>query len=155
MFKHALSKSLILATALFASLIAAETFAQDTPSSTAASQSMNCRVGVADAWGACPHVLHMKRGSFGLAVDGTVNPERYNQTYALDVGAGQTIIVIFASAHELSGSIRCPDGGDGPWSGTGNSFITKSAGTCFITVGANTRAGEPWTGRFTLAVVVK
>ncbi len=107
-----------------------------------------------DGSGECATPLRMERGAYGVAVTGHITPKHYRDIYALDVKAGQTLVVSFASAHPMTGEIACADTGDGPWYGTGNSFTAPKTGTCFINVGANTRAGDPWSGNYTLAVVV-
>ena len=134
-------------------LIAEVVFLTLVPSAVIASSG--CAVGQQDAWGVCPTELKMARGSYGLIVDGAITPSHYAVTYALTVKADQTLTMSFAGAHEMTGEIRCGRDVDGPYSGTGNSFTVKQAHTCFISVGANTHANEPWTGGFTLALIIK
>jgi hypothetical protein len=104
---------------------------------------------------ACPYVLHVAPGSYGAFVNGRITKTNYIANYALAVHAGQTITVSFAGAHDMRGSITCGHDGDGPWYGEGNSFTTKTDGTCLIRVAANTHSGDPWDGGFTLAVIVR
>ena len=62
--------------------------------------------------------------------------------------------ITFAGAGTMRGSVQCQGGvADGPYYGTGNSITIKVSGECDISAGANTMA-EPWTGNFTLAVLV-
>jgi len=101
-----------------------------------------------------PIPIKFAPGSYGAVVDGKVVPGQALTTYSLKVGAGQLIIVTFTGAGAMRGSIQCPGGvGDGPWYGTGNTITATTAGTCDITVGANTMAAD-WTGGFTMAVLV-
>lgn len=104
---------------------------------------------------ACPYVLHVAPGTYGALTNGAITKTNYVVNYALTVRAGQTISVSFAGTHDMRGSITCGHDGDGPWYGTGNSFTTKTSGTCIIRVAANTHSGDPWDGGFTLAVIVR
>ncbi len=120
---------------------------------SASAQQGNCPATLRDARGQCPTPLKMERGAYGVAVTGHLTQQNYRATYALDVDAGQTVIVSFVGAHDMTGEISCGDTGDGPWGGTGNSYTVKQSETCYISVGANTRSGDPWNGNFTLAVL--
>ena len=136
---HRIARSLGLFPVLFAGCAAA----QDA-----------CPADQRDSSGACPIPLHMDRGAYGLAVTGHLTPQHYRAIYSLKVGARQTLVITFAGAEAMTGEISCGNTGDGPWYGGGNSFTTTKAGICFINVGANTRAGDPWSGNYTLAVVI-
>jgi hypothetical protein len=115
----------------------------------------SCPADQRDDRGGCPIPLHMDKGAYGLAVTGHLTPDHYRNIYSLQVGARQSLVIAFAGAHDMTGEISCGvDGGDGPWYGGGNVFTTAHAGTCTINVGANTRAGDPWSGNYTLTVVI-
>ena len=117
--------------------------------------AQSCPADQRDNRGACPTPLHMDKGAYGLAVTGHLTPDHYRNIYSLAVGARQSLVIAFAGAHDMTGEISCgADGGDGPWYGGGNVFTTAHAGTCFINVGANTRSGDPWSGNYTLTVVI-
>jgi hypothetical protein len=93
-------------------------------------------------------------GSYGAVVQGHVTMSEPQQTFKLDVMAGQIMVITFAGAGTMRGSVQCAGGiGDGPYYGTGNSITITTTGECVISAGANTMA-EPWTGNFTLAVLV-
>jgi hypothetical protein len=109
----------------------------------------------ADGSESCPYVLHVAPGTYGALANSAITKTNYVVNYALAVHAGQTITVSFAGTHDMRGSITCGNDGDGPWYGTGNSFTTKTSGTCIIRVAANTHSGDPWDGGFTLAVIVR
>jgi hypothetical protein len=118
-------------------------------------QAQSCPADQRDNRGGCPIPLHMEKGAYGLAVTGHLTPQHYRNVYLLQVGARQSLVIAFAGAHAMTGEISCgADGGDGPWYGGGNVFTTAHAGTCFINVGANTRADDPWSGNYTLTVVI-
>ena len=93
-------------------------------------------------------------GSYGMTVNGQVAPADPIQGYLLNVSAGQTIIVTFTGAGAMRGSISGQGTGGGPYYGSGDSFAVPTNGMYTIYVGANTMAGEPWEGGFTLAVLV-
>lgn len=120
----------------------------------AAAAQNACPADQRDSAGHCPIPLHLDRGAYGLAVTGHLTPQHYRDIYSLKVGARQTLVVTFAGAEAMTGEIACGSTGDGPWYGSGNSFTTTEAGICFINVGANTRAGDPWSGNYTLAIVI-
>jgi len=120
-----------------------------------AAMAQSCPEDQRDNRGDCPTPLHLDKGAYGLAVTGHLTPDHYRNIYSLKVGARQSLVIAFAGAHDMTGEISCgADGGDGPWYGGGNVFTTAHAGTCYINVGANTRAGDPWSGNYTLTVVV-
>jgi len=103
---------------------------------------------------ASPITLKFARGSYGVMAQGHVTPSTPQQVYRVDVEAGQMMILTFAGAGPMRGSVVCQGGlADGPFYGTGNSINIKVSGNCDIQVGANTMANE-WTGDFTLAVLV-
>ena len=117
--------------------------------------AQSCPADQRDDRGGCAVPLHMDKGTYGLAVTGHLTPDHYRTVYSLKVGARQTLVIAFAGAHDMTGEISCgADGGNGPWYGGGNVFTTSRDETCFINVGANTRAGDPWSGNYTLAVVI-
>jgi hypothetical protein len=102
-----------------------------------------------------PTPIHFAPGSFGAVANGHVTPADPLQAFTIKVGAGQTMIITFVGAGPMRGSVSGPGGGDGPYHGTGDSFVFPDSGTYTLNVGANTMAGSPWTGGFTLAVLVK
>lgn len=126
-----------------------------TLSSPLASAQNACAVGERNSWGDCPIPLRMDAGTYGVAVTGHVTPNHPRVTYALDVRAGQMLTISFTGARDMTGEIGCGNTGDGPWYGSGNTFTAPLTGTCFVSVGENMRAGDPWSGNFTLAVLVK
>jgi hypothetical protein len=106
------------------------------------------------AQAAPPIPIEFAPGAYGAVANGQVTRSEPQQVYKLDVEAGQIMIITFAGAGTMRGSVQCQGGvGDGPYYGSGDSITIKVSGECDISVGANTMA-EPWTGRFTLAVVV-
>jgi hypothetical protein len=101
-----------------------------------------------------PITIEFALGSYGAVAQGHVTMSEPQQTFRLDVMAGQIMIITFAGAGTMRGSVQCAGGvGDGPYYGTGNSISITTTGECVISAGANTMA-EPWTGNFTLAVLV-
>jgi hypothetical protein len=120
--------------------------------SLALSGALACLCSQADA--ASPIVLKFAKGSYGVMAQGHVTASAPQQVFRVDVEAGQVMIITFAGAGTMRGSVACQGGvGDGPYDGTGNSITIKVSGNCDISVGANTMASE-WTGDFTLAVLV-
>jgi hypothetical protein len=106
------------------------------------------------AHAAPPITIEFAPGSYGAIAQGHVTMSEPQQTFRLDVKAGQVMIITFAGAGTMRGSVQCQGGvGDGPYYGTGNSITITTSGECDISAGANTMA-EPWTGNFTLAVLV-
>jgi hypothetical protein len=101
-----------------------------------------------------PISLHFAPGSYGAIAQGHVTPGAWLQAFTLNVRAGQTMIVTFTGAGAMRGEISGPGGGGGPFYGGGDSFVFPASGTFTLEVGANTMAGSPWTGGFTLAVLV-
>lgn len=106
------------------------------------------------AHAASPIPIEFARGSYGAIAQGQVTANEPQQTFRLDVDAGQIMVIAFAGAGTMRGSVQCQGGvADGPFNGSGNSITIKKSGECDISVGANTMA-EQWTGGFTLAVLV-
>ncbi len=106
------------------------------------------------AHAAPPIPIEFAPGAYGAVAHGHVTVSAPQQTFKLDVKAGQVMIITFAGAGTMRGSVQCQGGvADGPYYGTGNSITIKVSGECDISAGANTMA-EPWTGNFTLAVLV-
>jgi len=108
----------------------------------------------AHANAAPPIPIEFAPGSYGAVAQGHVTMSEPQQTFKLDVNAGQVMIITFAGAGTMRGSVQCQGGvADGPYYGTGNSVTITTSGACSISAGANTMA-EPWSGNFTLAVLV-
>jgi hypothetical protein len=106
--------------------------------------------------GSTPTPIHFAPGSYGAVVNGYVSEEVFQQDFVLEVSAGQTMIITFTGAGPMRGGVSGPGGvgGDGPYYGTGNTFAIPTSGLWTVYAGVNTMAGAPWTGGFTLAVLV-
>jgi hypothetical protein len=101
-----------------------------------------------------PIPIDFATGSYGAVAQGQVTMGNPLTTYRIDVAAGQVMILAFAGAGTMRGSVQCQGGvGGGPYNGSGDSIAITTSGPCDLTVGANTMA-EPWSGGFTLAVLV-
>jgi hypothetical protein len=101
-----------------------------------------------------PIPIDFATGSYGAVAQGQVTMGNPLTTYRIDVAAGQVMILTFAGAGTMRGSVQCQGGvGGGPYNGSGDSIAITTSGPCDLTVGANTMA-EPWSGGFTLAVLV-
>jgi hypothetical protein len=101
-----------------------------------------------------PTRIEFARGSYGAVAQGHVTLEAPQHAFTVDVRAGQTMIITFTGAGTMRGSVSGPgEGGDGPYYGTGDSYLVPADGLATISAGANTMA-EDWTGGFTLAVLV-
>jgi hypothetical protein len=101
-----------------------------------------------------PIPIDFATGSYGAVAQGQVTMANPVTTYRLDVAAGQVMILTFAGAGTMRGSVQCQGGvGGGPYYGSGDSIAITTSGPCDVTVGANTMA-DTWSGGFTLAVLV-
>jgi hypothetical protein len=106
--------------------------------------------------GSAPIQIEFAPGSYGTTIDGEVTATVFQQSYAMQVSAGQVMIITFTGAGPMRGGVTAPAGqsGDGPYYGTGNTYTAPVNGVYIVYCGANTMAGAPWTGGFTLAVLV-
>lgn len=113
----------------------------------------------AGKWGlteACPLPLRFAAGTYGAITHGRITPASYHRFYSFRARAGQRMILTFAGAGAMRAGLQYPSaGGDGPFDGTGGLITLPQTGTYIISVGANPMAGEPWSGRFTLSLLIK
>lgn len=117
------------------------------------------RASCAGRWGlteACPLPIRFASGTYGTTVHGRVTPASWLRFYSFRARAGQRLILTFAGAGAMRAGMMFPvSGGDGPFDGTGGLITLPQTGTYVISVGANPMAGEPWSGRFSMSVLVK
>lgn len=116
---------------------------------------VSCRglVGVIER---CPSVMQFRRGYYGSLVNGRFSQPGETRYYLLNARAGQRLTLMFTGVGAMRAGITFPNGGgDGPFSGKGNTVELPVSGDYIIYVSQNTMAGEPWAGNFTLAVLVK
>ena len=106
--------------------------------------------------GSAPTPIQFARGSYGAVANGHVSSTVFQHSFSLDVRVGQVMIITFTGAGPMRGGVNAPAGqsGDGPYYGTGNSYTVPADGIYTVYCGADTMAGNPWTGGFTLAVLV-
>jgi hypothetical protein len=106
--------------------------------------------------GSAPTPIQFAPGSYGAVANGNVTSTVFQQSFSLNVRAGQVMIITFTGAGPMRGGVSAPAGqaGDGPYYGTGNSYTIPADGIYTVYCGADTMAGSPWTGGFTLAVLV-
>ena len=140
-------KRLLFAFVCCASLLIA---AQPT---SAASQQAGCTGSLGSQ--TCPIRLRFARGTYGVLANGSLPSTPTQRYYVINARKGQPMFISFAGAGPMRGGIKFPGGGgDGPYNGVGTLYSLPASGDYVIYVGPNTMAGNPWSGRFTLSVVI-
>lgn len=100
-----------------------------------------------------PIPLRFPAGSYGVMVSGKLTLDKTNSEYSFDSVAGRRVIISFGGAGPLKGGVSCDGVRDGPYDGSGNTFIVPSDGRCIVQLWQN-RMERHWTGGFTLSVLV-
>jgi hypothetical protein len=134
-------------------LMPLKSLSQPNPTQHAAQR---CRIVDLGAFQNCPIPLRFESGAYGTLVNDQLKRIPGTRYYSLKARAGQRLTLTFAGKGALRAGLTFPNGGgDGPFSGEGNTIKLPQTGTYIIYVGQNTMSGEPWRGPFSLAVIVK
>ncbi len=104
----------------------------------------------------CPIRISLLRGTYGTTVHGRLTLAPQQKYYALRARAGQWLTITFAGFGTMRGGINFPGGGgEGPFDGEGNTLELPATGDYILYLGQNTMAGEPWTGGYSLGVMIR
>lgn len=104
----------------------------------------------------CPLRIRFAAGAFGALVSGRLTRAPDQRFYVIKARAGQKMYLSFLGDGYLRGGITYPDGGgDGPFVSGQTTIELPKTGDYIIYLGQHTMASEPWTGRFTLSVMVQ
>lgn len=119
-------------------------------------QVAQARACVAGSSASCPIRISLLRGTYGTTVHGRLTLAPQQKYYALRARAGQRLTITFAGFGVMRGGINFPGGGgDGPFDGDGNTIDLPTTGDYILYLGQNTMAGEPWTGGYSLGVMIR
>ena len=119
-------------------------------------QTAQARACVPGSSASCPIRISLLRGTYGTTVHGRLTFAPQQKYYALRARAGQLLTITFAGYGAMRGGINFPGGGgDGPFSGEGSTIDLPVTGDYILYLGQNTMAGEPWTGGYSLGVMIR
>ncbi|HQV70716.1 MAG TPA: hypothetical protein PL074_11040 [Thermoflexales bacterium] len=104
----------------------------------------------------CPIRIRFAAGAFGALVNGRLTRTPDQRFYVVKARAGQKMYLSFLGDGYMRGGITYPNGGgDGPFVSGQTTIELPKTGDYIIYLGQHTMASEPWTGRFTLSVMVQ
>lgn len=104
----------------------------------------------------CPIRIRFAAGAYGALVNGTLTHAPDVRYYVINARAGQKMYLTFLGKGYMRGGIKYPNGsGDGPFVSGQTVIDLPQTGNYIIYLGQHTMASEPWTGKFTLSVMVQ
>lgn len=104
----------------------------------------------------CPIRIRFAAGAYGALVNGTLTRTPDVRYYVINARAGQKMYLTFLGKGYMRGGITYPNGsGDGPFVSGQTVIDLPQTGDYILYLGQHTMASEPWTGKFTLSVMVQ